>query len=215
MCRDYSSSLQASEESLREKYNTVLSVQNNIPMNDTNNEQQTTEIKWGSPLNGKYFGLPLGKSNPSGFASKKKYGYHTGVDIICNVNDIVTSVEDGIVTSITNFSRDYTNKKPWINMTKVILVEGESGLIVYGNIKPKKGLRVGDLLDIGDEIGKVMPVYKKHNKTTTAKCKLKIEWYKPGTIKRLSWRYDGYKPSSLLDPTPMLISLLTNSASRN
>ena len=165
--------------------------------------EPTNNSTWLSPLPGSILRLPLGSTHPCGFGSSRKGGFNTGIDLVCEPHQEVVAVESGRVLAITNFSAK--QPQPWINMTRVVLIEGESGVIAYGNIKEVPGLAAGEYIDAGELIGTVMPIYKnKKNKST----KLKLEWYTRGTKKRGAWLPCKPKPSNMLDPTPMLLPLI-------
>lgn len=160
-------------------------------------------LPWVSPLPKTTLRLPLGSNHSCGFGSSRKGGHNTGIDLICDPHQEVVAVESGRILAVQNFSEK--KPEPWINMTRVILIEGASGVIAYGNVKEVPGLAEGEYIDAGELIGTVMPIYKsKKNKAT----KFKLEWYTKGTKRRGSWLSCKPKPNNMLDPTPMLIPLI-------
>lgn len=156
-----------------------------------------------SPLPGVNFVVPVGKNKITAFGSERKMGHHTGVDLICKEFSDVTSIESGVIVGIITFAKE-KNKKPWINPTEAVLIEGESGVFCYGNILHDEQLNIGDNVNAGQFIGNVIKVAEK-----SKQCFLRLELFKKGTKKRLFWKLGSRKPSNLLDPTPFLISLIT------
>ena len=168
-----------------------------------NNNAETG--KWSSPLPGLTWSMPLGKNHPSGFGSRRKYGFHTGIDLYCEHDQPLAAVESGKVISITDFGkRQHTS--PWLNKTRVILIEGKSGIVAYCNVREDRGLKPGHRVDSGQVIGKVVNIFKKRNKKNA--CMLHLELYSPGTKRRVSWSNNYPKPQQLLDPTSKLLDII-------
>ena len=89
-------------------------------------------MKWEWPLPGCEMILH-GKPHPGGFGSIRKHDIHTGVDIYCEQEQQVVAVEDGEVVLIENFTGENASPpSPWWKETKAILIEGISGVVVYG-----------------------------------------------------------------------------------
>lgn len=166
-------------------------------------------ITWVNPLPGCTWSLPMGKYHRSGFGAKRKYSLHTGVDLICKHNQPLASVEDGIVVAIRDFTNGSKKKKPapWLNKTRVILIEGETGVVAYCNVKERQGLKVGDLVDAGEIIGNVIRLNKKKRRKN--KCMLHLELYTKETKRRVCWSYHYPKPPQLLDPTKRLVDIIS------
>lgn len=163
------------------------------------------DISWKSPLPGCHWPLPNGKYHPAGFGAKRPHNRHTGVDLFCDHNQPLAAVEDGFVVAIRDFSKHKT-KKPWLNRTRVILIEGFTGVVAYCNVKERNGLKIGQDVKAGEIIGNVIRINKKKKKKDT--CMLHLELYEPGTRKRVSWSYQYPKPPQLLDPTPHLVGAI-------
>lgn len=177
-------------------------------MNNNTDIQEQDRVTWKSPLPGCTWSLPCGKYHPAGFGARRPYSLHTGVDLFCDHNQPLASVEDGIVTAIRDFSKR-KNKSPWLNRTRVILIEGETGVVAYCNVKERAGLKVGDLVEAGEVIGNVIRLNKK--KKRKDKCMLHLELYAKETRKRVTWSYNYPKPPQLLDPTEHLVGIITDS----
>jgi hypothetical protein len=115
----------------------------------------------------------------------------------------VRAIEDGVVVGIENFTGpNADDPSPWWNDTKAILVAGWSGVIVYGEVEPDPFLRIGSIVNLGREIGTVVPVLKKDKGVPMSM--LHIELYISGTRKTVWWNKDEPQPQELLDPTSLL-----------
>lgn len=94
--------------------------------------------KWIWPVPGAELTITDGNiPHPGSFGTVRKHDIHTGIDIYCHDGQYVIAVEDGEVVSIENFNGSHANPpSPWWNNTKAVMIEGESGVVVYGEIKP-------------------------------------------------------------------------------
>ena len=133
------------------------------------------------------------------FGKVRKYDTHTGVDLYCNPATRVIAVESGIVVSIENFTGPDAGS-PWWNATKAILVEGASGVILYGEIEPEAQIKIGKPVMCGEILGTVKTVLKKDKGQPMTM--LHLELYKHGTNESVWWHTD--RPNNLLDPTKLL-----------
>ena len=137
------------------------------------------------------------------FGAIRKHDMHTGLDVYCEPGQFVVAVEDGNIISIENFTGENANPpSPWWNDTKAILIEGKSGVVVYGEIKPLDSIKIGDKIKAGKIIGKVITVLKKDKGTPMTM--LHIELYKPGTKETVIWNLGEPQPDSLLNPLEYL-----------
>ena len=95
----------------------------------------------------------------------------------------------------------------WWEDTDAILIEGESGLVVYGEIEIKSNIKEGDKIKKGDIIGFVKRVLKKDKGRPTSI--LHLELRKPGFYKNVdkNWENDSV-PEGILNPTKYLIRSL-------
>lgn len=109
------------------------------------------------------------------FGGKRKFDTHTGVDLYCEPGEPVYAIEDGLVVNVCPFTGSRA-KSPWWNNTEAVLVEGASGVILYGEIK--SALKTGALINEGDIIGTVKKVLKKDKGLPTTM--LHIELYRKG-----------------------------------
>lgn len=89
---------------------------------------------------------------------------------------------------------------PWWRDTKAVLVEGETGVVVYGEISPM--VQVGDMVSTDTRIGMVEEVLKVNKGTPTTM--LHLELMVGGSTDVVWWNHHEKQPSCLLDPTPYL-----------
>lgn len=142
-------------------------------------------------------GLPLG-THPGAFGVKRCYHTHEGVDLYCAEGSVVKAVEDGTVVAVLPFTGEHANL-PWWENTWVVMVEGETGVVAYGEITAS--VKVGDQLKAGDTVGNVIRVLKKDKGRPMSM--LHLELHVRGTRSCPEW-YDE-RPKTLLDPTPYLL----------
>jgi murein DD-endopeptidase MepM/ murein hydrolase activator NlpD len=148
-------------------------------------------------------GLPFG-NHPGAFGFVRKNHIHEGVDLYCKEGTEVSAVEDGVIVAVIDFTGgNAVPPSPWWHDTKAILVEGESGVVVYGEINPAFVFWPGDQIFAGELIGHVTPVLKKDKGRPMTM--LHIELHRPGTRDAFEWPVEGPRPASLLDPTPRLM----------
>jgi murein DD-endopeptidase MepM/ murein hydrolase activator NlpD len=155
-------------------------------------------------------GLPLGPDHPGAFGAVRRHHVHEGVDLYTEDGAEVSAVEDGVVVNIEPFTGPKAGYPHWLD-TDAVLVEGESGVVVYGEIAPCAGLKIGRRVKAGELIGTVVPVLR-HDKGRP-RIMLHMELHEAGTPKTYEWKLseDGdkmkTKPPSLRDPTPFLLPL--------
>ena len=147
--------------------------------------------------------IPVG-NHVGAFAAVRKHDIHSGVDLYCNESDLVWAIEGGVITKMEYFTGDLANS-PWWNETKAVHIEGESGVIVYGEIEPLPKYSVGSKLMGGELIGFVKRVLKSDKGRPTTM--LHIELYKHGSRTTCEWHLDKTKNPDLLDPTKLLIEV--------
>ena len=161
----------------------------------------TTLYSWKDPLPAVCWSLPIGKYHPAGFGYSKNHNVHTGVDLYVSYNAPVHSVENGTVIDIVKFTGPQTNY-PNLLPTQAILIEGQSGVVLYGEIEVLEEIQIGQLIEAGSKIAHI-------------KCAvpdqpmLHLELYKPGTKNSCVWKQGQPQPKPLLDPTSYLLSLKT------
>lgn len=142
------------------------------------------------------------------FGVKRKNHHHEGVDLYCPQGTEVYAMEDGEVVMIENFTGPAAGSD-WWNDTKAIHVEGESGVIVYGEVIPCEQIKVGHKIKQGEMIANVEPVLKKDKGRPMSM--LHLELYKHGSRQTVEWHpMQDDVPEFLQDPTLLLIDAMYN-----
>lgn len=172
-------------------------------------------LRWEFPLHKAYShdpvcsGIPT-KGHPGAFLTNRKHHTHTGVDLYTEDGQQVHAVEDGKVVGKENFT-GASQKTPWWEDTKCILIEGASGVICYGEITPAYGIEVGKQVKRGEYIARVKRVLPLHKARPDidghSTSMLHLEIYPHG--KYTAFEEMGDNPDSfdiLKDPTPFLLS---------
>lgn len=134
------------------------------------------------------------------FGAKRRYDFHTGVDLYCESGTPVYAVETGIVVNVCNFTGEDAGS-PWWSDTKAVLVEGRSGVILYGEIDVL--VQPNTLIKEGTLIGNVRRVLKNDKGLPTTM--LHMELYAPGYKGDGEWwRSEKLKPAALLNIEELL-----------
>lgn len=155
--------------------------------------------------------LPYGFRRPHSqgiFGAERKHDIHTGIDLYCNPGDPVVAMESGRIVAIEVFTGPHANPPtPWWQDTYAVLVEGASGVLVYGEIEPDSNRVVGDMVLPGQMLGKVQTVVTKNKGLPTTM--LHLERLAPGsrTVAPV-WHRGKPRPAELLDPTELIIPFL-------
>lgn len=164
---------------------------------------------WRFPLK-EWCGFIPQSPHPGSFGAVRKHDVHCGVDLYVPDEVPVHAVEDGIVVAI----EEYTGPKaesPWWLPTQAILVEGVSGVVCYGEVKPHN-LTEGAKVVARQHIAHVAPVLGEHKVRPDilhhSRFMLHFELYEHGTDESVWWYKDDEKPSNLLDPTQKLLDSL-------
>lgn len=127
------------------------------------------------------------------FGTQRKYDTHTGIDLYCEEGTPVMSMESGRIVNICDFTGEKAGS-PWWRDTKAVLIEGESGIILYGEIQPLHYWRRGDQIAEGSIIGHVKTVIK--NDKGKPMTMLHMEWYEKGYRGDGEWWIDE-RPAKL------------------
>ena len=141
--------------------------------------------------------------SPGSFAYKRAKSYHPGVDLYCLEGQEVVACEDGVVVNCNLFTGPNAEPpSPWWNETWAVLIEGESGVLGYCELKPMFYISKNFKIKAGDIIGHIIPVLKrdKGNGTTM----LHFELYLKGTRDNMDWWHDEPQPVEMEDPTSLL-----------
>lgn len=155
-------------------------------------------MTWQWPLAFKRPDIPTG-DHPGAFGVQRKHDVHTGVDLYTGPGTPVVTVEDGIIARILPFTGPKAGS-PWWHDTQCILVEGESGVVCYGELYVLHQLCPGTFAPAGALLGYVAQVLKKDKGKPMSM--LHLELYKHGTREPALWLTD--RPLNLLDPTHKL-----------
>ena len=167
------------------------------------------QLRWTFPIwHESCAGVPIGE-HQGAFAAKRKYSIHTGVDLYVPKRTPVRAVEDGRVVCIEQFTGP-NEKTPWWLDTDCVLVEGTSGVVCYGEIKPCSELQVGNVVQRGSILGHVLPVLPDH------KLRSDIDGHMVSMLHMELYPHKRYKPSDgyekdkgdLRDPTPWLMDAI-------
>ena len=149
-------------------------------------------------------GIPL-SPHPGSFGFARRFHTHEGIDLYCGDGETVRAVEHGVVVAVLPFTGPKAGSDWWLD-TDAILVEGASGVVVYGEIR--SFVSVGDELRAGEPLGNVTQVLKTDKGRPMTM--LHLELHEMGTRDVYEWSPGGEKPPSLLDPTPHLLAMLEN-----
>lgn len=156
-------------------------------------------MKWSWPL----LGADRLTSYQGDFGAIRKYDIHTGVDCYCEPGQLFAAVEDGIVVAIEDFTGEFANPpSPWWHNTKSILIEGASGVVVYGEVQPLSYITVGKKVKRGKILGTVITVLKKDKGMPMTM--LHVELYEKGIRETMIWNLEEPQPAGLLNPMPIL-----------
>jgi len=144
-------------------------------------------------------GLPLAP-HPGGFGVQRKHHVHEGVDLYCPPGTRVCAVQAGEVVAVLPFTGPSAGLAWWQD-THVVLVEGEDGVVAYGEIEPL--VRKGQVVAAGELLGQVLPVLR-HDKGRPTSM-LHLELHAKGTRGCPPWDHVDSRPASLRDPTEFLL----------
>jgi phosphopantothenoylcysteine decarboxylase len=168
-------------------------------------------LKWSFPL-GLCPGVPV-TPHPGAFGYRRRNSFHTGVDLYTRPWQNVYTVEPGIVVGIEPFTGPWDNS-PHYNNTSCVLVEGRTGVVCYGEIKPDSDMVVGRKVARGVLVGRVEQVLPDGRERPDipghSKSMLHLELYTYGRTKAsTSWKHDAPQHDYLLDPTPFLLDAVS------
>ena len=156
--------------------------------------------------------IPLAP-HPGAFGVMRKFDVHAGLDFYCPEGTPVCAVEDGTVVSIRPFTGTSVDM-PWWRDTDVVMVEGKSGVVFYGEVSPSSDLKEGMRISAGQGVGENKRVLI--NDKGRPLCMLHLELHKHGTRIDPLWPHaEGIshaetKPASILDPTPFMLEAARN-----
>lgn len=175
-----------------------------LPLAGAATRSVIAELRYGKTL---YWPIrdmpPLFPDEPGCFGTRRRNDVHTGIDLYCEKDTLVCAVEAGTVVRIEVFTGPRTvPPSPWWNETHALLVEGASGVINYGEVKPL--VEVGQQVEAGQVVAVIeTPVLRKFKGRPMVM--LHMELMTPGTRETFWWHLDEDRPAALLDPTPLLV----------
>lgn len=163
---------------------------------------------WNFPL-GWCTGIPLGKAycfdlaHPGSYGYRRKGYWHTGIDLYTKEFEPVLAVEAGKVVRKGSFTGEQDGTPWWLN-TDYIMVEGNSGVVLYGEIE-LPSLTVGDKVAAGNIVGRVKRVVKPGND------RFDISGWRPSMLHFELYKHGCYEPAetindNLIDPTEKIIN---------
>lgn len=163
-----------------------------LPLRLVASHQDALELPAGATV------LPLGH-HPGAFGYVRKHHVHEGVDLYAPEGTSVFAVESGRVVAVRPFTGPAAGL-PWWEDTEVVLVEGATGVVAYGEIAPC--VRVGQDVAAGARVGAIKRVLRKDKGRPMSM--LHLELHIRGTRVTPEWRVGCARPASLRDPTSCL-----------
>lgn len=155
---------------------------------------------WRWPLPTVPLAVPVAPS-PAAFAALRRHDVHTGIDLHCEPGARICAVERGTVVAIEHFTGPAAGSPWWLD-TWAVLVEGASGVVLYGELDPL--VHVGSRIEPGMHVGDARTVLRRDKGRPTTM--LHLELYEPGARASVVWALGAPRPPSLCDPTAPLMS---------
>lgn len=180
---------------------------------------RTNEIPTAWPLPGHAIEVPIDPMHPGSFGAVRKHDRHTGIDLYVPEGTEAVAIEEGIVVAIDetftggdDTPKDAAGMPVWLP-TQAVLVEGTSGVILYGEIMPAPGIVVGVHVSRGTVLGTVLRVLRPkpdgrpYSNPANSPSMLHLELYAHGSRKAVFWQLDEPQPEELIDPSGFLASI--------
>lgn len=140
--------------------------------------------------------------HPGAFGAKRRHDVHTGVDLYALDGEPVWAMASGEVVAVIPFTGALA-KCPWWLDTDAIVIEDQSGIWLYGEVRASTWVKVGATVLEGEVIGRVKRVLRNDKGRPTAM--LHMERYVHGCREFAPiWELGSPCPSTLVDPTPYL-----------
>jgi murein DD-endopeptidase MepM/ murein hydrolase activator NlpD len=147
--------------------------------------------------------IPVGRLHPGAFGVERRHHTHEGVDIYGLEGDPVFAMQAGIVTGIQPFTGPSAGFDWWLD-TQCVVVENDSGVLIYGELTSEPGLTPGMRVEEGQLLGYLSTVLK-HDKGRPMNM-LHLERYVSGVRESCGvWGKGADRPYGLLDPTDLLL----------
>ena len=137
------------------------------------------------------------------FGAVRKFDIHTGIDLYTQEHAEVFAIEEGTVVKVSKFTGPDAGS-PWWNPTFAILVEGPSGVILYGEVLPL--VKEGERVEAGDLLGRVSRVLRVDKGRPRDMLHLELydrEYSGEGEI----WNHGDSMPELLRDPMILLTAV--------
>lgn len=157
----------------------------------------TTTDSWSFRTAGNVGEIPL-PSHVAAFGVQRANHFHEGLDFYAPEHTEVVAVEAGIVVVVEPFTGPLA-ASPWWLDTQCAMVEGPSGVVVYGEISPS--VTVGQRVLPGQRIGQIQRVLAKDK--GRPRDMLHLELHTHGTRSSQAW--NDIRPQTLRDPTTFCI----------
>ena len=140
--------------------------------------------------------------HPGAFGAPRKQHVHGGVDLYCMEGTPVVAMEAGQVVAVAPVTGPHAEKPWWLN-TWMVMIEGNSGVLGYGGLKP--AVTAGESVAPGDHLGQILSMVRFASGRPTSL--LHLELYQAGTREPVVWLEGEHRPAGMLDPTPLLLSI--------
>lgn len=152
---------------------------------------------------------PLFPDAPGMFGTTRKHDVHTGIDLYCEEDAEIVAVEPGVVVAVEKFTGEWCegeDHSPWWNNTAAVLVRGDSGVVLYGEIQST--VSVGDTVERGQGLGWARTVLRKFKGRPMTMLHLELlDHNAVGSV----WWHEGEQPDKLKNPlTHLLIAAIRN-----
>lgn len=138
------------------------------------------------------------------FGVRRRHDYHKGVDLYAPSGTPIYAVESGYVMDVCPFTGKDAGCD-WWNDTFGVYIGGKSGIVVYGEMKPREHIKKNVYVHAGECIGEVVSVLKKDKGRPISM--LHLELHEKNCVHTEMWEIGKPKPGGLLDPTPYLIKM--------
>ncbi len=152
--------------------------------------------------------IPI-KPHVGAFGIERRHDVHKGVDLYCPQGTEVFAVEDSVLCHLRPFTGEVAGS-PWWENTWAVSLAGESGIVVYGEIRPYWELGGLDNplippreIKRGELIGFVKTVLSKDKGRPTSMLHLAL--HNHGVLSNGVWEKGEPQPVGLLDPTQLLV----------
>ncbi len=146
-------------------------------------------------------GVPM-PPHPGAFGASRRQHLHGGVDLYCVEGTPVVAMEAGQVVAVAPVTGPHADKPWWLN-TWMVMIEGNSGVLGYGGLKP--AVTAGESVDAGDHLGQILSMVRFASGRPTSL--LHLELYAPGARQPAVWLEPEQRPAGMLDPTSLLLSI--------